>query len=337
MRILTQKNTYTEESMPRIRTPRQGSMQYWPRKRAANIVARIRTWSSAKDAKLLGFVGYKVGMTHIIATDNKPTSLTKNEDIQIPVTVLECPPVKIAAILLYKKDAYGSRCTGQINAEKLEKETGRTIIIPKKTGKTADTKDISDVRVLAYTQPKLTMIGKKAAEFFELGIGGAKPEDKLAAAQALLGKEVKINEVFAEGQIVDTVSITKGHGYQGPVKRFGIALRSHKSEKTKRGPGSLGPWHGFKGYRTPHAGQTGFHQRTEHNKRILKISDDVSKINPKGGFLRYGLVKNQYVLIKGSVGGASKRLITLMMPKRPLPKLPKEPPAIVYTSLSSKQ
>jgi large subunit ribosomal protein L3 len=312
-------------------------MQYWPRSRAADIVARIRTWPASKDAKLLGFAGYKVGMTHIIATDNKPTSLTKNEDIQIPVTVLECPPLKIAAVLVYKKDAYGLRCTGQINAEKLDKEAARTIVIPKKAGKPADTKDIVDVRVLAYTQPKMTMIGKKAPEFFELGVGGAKPEDKMAYAQGLLGKEIKFSDIFADGQMVDAISITKGHGYQGPVKRFEIALRSHKSEKTKRGPGSLGPWHGFKGYRTPHAGQMGFQQRTEHNKRILKISDDVAKINPKGGFLRYGLIKNQYVLFKGSIGGASKRLVTFMVPKRPLPKLPKDAPAIVYTSLSSKQ
>ncbi len=322
--------------MPRIRTPRQGSMQYWPRSRAADIVARIRTWAPTKDTKLLGFAAYKVGMTHIIATDNKPTSITKNEDIQIPVTVLECPPLKIASLLLYKKDAYGLHCVGQVNHDKLDKEAARTIIIPKKAGKPANTKDIADVRVLAYTQPNTTTIGKKKPEFFELGIGG-KTEDKLAYAQGLLGKEIKITDVFTEGQIVDTISVTRGKGYQGPVKRFGLALRSHKSEKTKRGPGSLGPWHGFRGFRSPHAGQTGFQQRTEHNKQIIKINDDVTKINPKGGFVRYGLVKNHYLLMKGSIGGASKRLITLMVPKRPLPKLPKEPPAIVYTSLSSKQ
>lgn len=322
--------------MPRIRTPRQGSMQYWPRSRAADIVARIRTWAPTKDTKLLGFAAYKVGMTHIIATDNKPTSITKNEDIQIPVTVLECPPLKIASLLLYKKDAYGLHCVGQINHDKLDKEAARTIIIPKKAGKPANTKDIAEVRVLAYTQPSTTTIGKKKPEFFELGIGG-KTEDKLAYAQGLLGKEIKITDVFTEGQIVDIISVTRGKGFQGPVKRFGLALRSHKSEKTKRGPGSLGPWHGFRGFRSPHAGQTGFQQRTEHNKQILKINDDVTKINPKGGFVRYGEVKNQYLLMKGSIGGASKRLITLMVPKRPIPKLPKEPPAIVYTSLSSKQ
>ena len=322
--------------MPRIRTPRQGSLQYWPRKRASDIVARIRTWPEGKETKLLGFPGYKVGMTHVILTDNKPTSITKNEDIQVPVTVLECPPIKVAAIMLYTQDAYGLHCAGQITSDKLDKELTRSLILPKKPTKKTETKNIAEVRVLVYTQPKNTTIGKKKPELLELGIGG-KVEDKLAFAQSILGKEIKITDVFTEGQLVDTTSITKGKGYQGPVKRFGLALRSHKSEKTKRGPGSLGPWHGFRGYRSPHAGQMGFQQRTEHNKHIIKISDDPTKINVKGGFLRYGIVKQQYALLRGSINGASKRLITLTTPKRPWPKHAKEAPAIVYTSLASKQ
>ncbi len=323
--------------MPRIRSPRKGSMQYWPRSRAADIVAHIRTWPSAKDAKLLGFAGYKVGMTHMIVTDNRFTSITKGEDIQVPVTIVECPPVKIAAILLYKQDAYGLHCVGQITSDKLDKDLARSLILPKKTPKQPNTTGVSDVRVLAYTQPKLTMIGKKTPETFELGIGGTKPEDKLAYAHSIIGKEIKLTDVFTEGQLVDSFSITKGKGVQGPVKRFGVNLRSHKSEKTKRGPGSLGPWHGPRLYRVPHQGQMGFQQRIEHNKQIYKISDDASKINAKGGFLRYGLVKNQYLLIKGSLGGASKRLITLTATRRPLPKLPKEAPTAVYISTSSKQ
>lgn len=312
-------------------------MQYWPRKRASDIVARVRTWPSAKDAKPVGFAGYKVGMTHILVQDNRTTSLTKGEEIMFPVTVVECPPLKVAAVLFYKKDAYGEHCAGQINAEKLDKELARKIIMPKKPPVAKKVEGISDVRLLVYTQPKLTMMGKKAPEVFELGLGGAKAEDKLAYAQSVLGKELKISDVFNDGQLVDAFSVSKGKGYQGPVKRFGIALRSHKSEKTKRGPGSLGPWHGFRGYRTPHAGQMGFQQRSEYNKHIIKISEDPAKVNPKGGFMRYGLVKNQYMLVKGSLGGASKRLITFTMPKRPWPKLPKEAPAVTYTSLASKQ
>ena len=142
--------------MPRIRQPRRGSMGFWPRKRASDIVARIRTWPTGKETKLLGFAGYKVGMTHLIVNDNRPTSQTKGEDIQMPVTILECPPLKIMSIILYKKDAYGLHCAGQINAEKPDKELSRKITVQKKAGKQPDTKNIAEIRVLVHTQPKLT-------------------------------------------------------------------------------------------------------------------------------------------------------------------------------------
>lgn len=323
--------------MPRMRSPRQGSMQFWPRKKAASIVARIRTWPASKDVKLLGYAAYKVGMTHVMLTDNRQTSVTKNETIAFPVTILECPPIKIASILLYKKTANGLQCCGQINHDKLDKEVSRRLPPVKKQPKQANTQNIVDVRVLAYTQPKLVTIGKKTPELLEIGIGGNNAEEKLKYAQSILGKEIKATEVFSDGQVVDTVSITKGKGTVGPVQRFGLALRSHKSEKTKRGPGSLGPWHGPRLYRAPHLGQKGFQQRTETNKQILKIDSDVKKVNPEGGFLRYGFVKNDYIIMKGSIGGAHKRLVTLVAPTRPIPKLPKEAPTITHISTVSKQ
>lgn len=323
--------------MPRMRSPRQGSMQFWPRKKSASIVSRIRTWPTTKDVKLLGYAAYKVGMTHVMLTDNRQTSVTKNETIAFPVTILECPPIKIASILLYKKTAKGLACVGTINHDKLDKEVSLRLPPVKKQHKPADTTGIVDVRVLAYTQPKLVTIGKKIPEILELGIGGTTAEEKLKYAQSILGKEIKATDVFSEGQVVDTVSVTKGKGTVGPVQRFGLALRSHKSEKTKRGPGSLGPWHGPRLYRAPHLGQKGFQQRTETNKQILKIDSDVKKVNPNGGFVRYGFVKNDYIIMKGSIGGAHKRLITLVAPTRPVPKLPKEAPTITHISLVNNQ
>ena len=184
---------------------------------------------------------------------------------------------------------------------------------------------------MAYTQPKLTTIGKKKPDFFELGIGG-NVNEKLTYAKEILGKEIKITDVFNEGQFVDSVSITKGKGFQGPVKRFGVMLRHHKSEKSRRNAGSLGPWHGHRQYRVPKAGQTGFQQRRESNKYIVKIDDDVEAINSKAGFLRYGVIRNSYVLIKGSLSGSSKRLITLIAPQRKPLSIGKEAPTIVHIS-----
>jgi len=325
--------------MPRTRSPRKSSLQYWPRKRARDIVARVRGWAESKDAKILGFAGYKVGMTHIIVNDSRPNSITKGMEISWPVTIVECPPLKIAGITFYKNQGYGVQKATTIMAENLDKELSRTTPLPKKiNNKIDDIKfdDYVDIRVLAYTQPKLTSIGKKKPEIFELSIGGLL-KDKLDYAKNNLGKEIKVEDIFKEGQQVDIHAVTKGKGYQGPVKRFGVAIRHHKSEKTKRGPGSLGPWHGRRMWRVSHAGQMGFHNRLMFNNWLLKIDKDSSKVNPLGGFLRYGFVKNSYLLIKGSVPGPSKRIIKLTQPTRLNKKIPSQSPKITYISTESKQ
>ncbi len=314
-------------------------MQFWPRKRAKHQVARVRAWAASKDAKPLCFPGYKVGMTHLIVTDNRQNAITKGEDIMYPVTIIECPPIKVAGIVFYRSNHYGLYASSRIFADKLDKELGKKLSLPKKTKmKIEDIKqeNYSDLKLLVYTQPKLTGIGKKKPELFELGIGGSLAA-KIEYAKKVLGKELALTDAFAEGNIVDIHAITKGKGYQGPVKRFGVAIRNHKSEKTKRGPGNIGPWHGTDYNRVAHAGQMGFHQRTEYNKWILKISDAAEEINAKGGFLRYGAVKNKYVLIKGSIPGPAKRLIKLVAAVRPNRKIPAQAPAIVYTSQEAKQ
>ncbi|RLG18044.1 50S ribosomal protein L3 [Nanoarchaeota archaeon] len=314
--------------------PRRGSLQYRPRKRAKSIVARVRNWPSVNDAKVLGFAGYKVGMTHVIVQDTRANSRAKGGDVSVPVTVVECPPLRVVSVLLYKKFYHSLRCFGQINAKNLDKSLFRVLPPNKKNQqKSYDEKDVVDVRILVHTQPRRAF-GKKTPEVFELGLGG-KVEDKLKLAKDLLGKEINVKDVFKQGDFADVFAVTKGKGFQGPVKRFGVMIRQHKSEKAIRNPGSLGPWHGNRPWTVPHAGQQGFHQRAEQNKQILLIGDDPKKINVKGGFLRYGFVKNPYILVKGSVSGAVKRLVTFVLPKR-VSKFEEVPP-IAYVSLASKQ
>ncbi|MFC1727838.1 50S ribosomal protein L3 [Nanoarchaeota archaeon] len=326
--------------MPKAHQPRSGSMGVWPRKRAKREYARIRAWANLDKAIPLGFAGYKVGMTHLQITDNRKTSLTKGEDIFCPVTVLECPAIKIAGVKIYKNTTNGLQSVSQI-LTKIDKELERKISKVKKTTekKLEELKpeDYDDLNIIVYTQPKLIGL-KKKPEIFEIAIGGKK-EEKLAYAKENLGKEIPVTGVFEEGEQLDIHAITKGKGFQGPVKRFGIGLRSHKSEKTIRGPGSLGGWKGHAHfmYRVAHAGQMGYHQRTDFNKWLLKIGDDPKSINPKGGFLNYGVVKNSFVLIKGSVPGPRKRLIRFNKAIKPSTKIPGEAATISYTSLSSKQ
>ncbi len=322
--------------MPRTRSPRAGSVQFWPRVRARRQYARIRRWATSIEPKPLGFVGYKVGMTHALITDNQPNSLTKGTDIFCPITVVECPPIKTSSIQFYKNSPTGSKIVSELFADNLDKEIEKLITSHKKKGKEAV--DFDFVRILCYTQPKLTNIGKKKPEIFEIAIGGTK-EQQLAYAKDKLGKEINVSEVFKEGQQLDAHSLTKGKGFQGAVRRFGITLRHHKSEKSRRNPGSLGAWRaqGHIMWRTAHAGKTGQHLRTEYNKWILKISNNTSEINLKGGFLNYGVVKNLFMLIKGSLAGSKKRLITFTEPGRPRKDIPQESPPINYLSLESKQ
>src|SRR3989344_3020482 len=216
--------------MPNIRSPRRGSLQYWPRKRAKRSYASIRSWVGQNETKLLGFAGYKAGMTHIIIRDNT-NSITKGDLISQPVTVIECPPLKPLSLRFYKKTPTGLRCVSELFAKNLDKELTRKIKLSKKSN---ESQDYDNIKLVVYTQPKLTSIGKKKPEIFELGISGNK-EQKLEFGKSLLNKEININEVFKEGQFLDVHGITKGKGFQGTVKRFGVSIRQHKSEKVKRG------------------------------------------------------------------------------------------------------
>lgn len=320
--------------MPNIRSPRKGSMQFWPRKRARSIVPRTRTYTQIADAKIAGFAGYKVGMIQASYVESRKTSPKKGQEIVVPVTILECPPLKVYSIRLYKKNLRGNFVVAkEIVSDNIDKILKRTLPIPKsnKTKEILDSINIADycdVRLNVYTQPKITSLGKKKPELFEMGIGGSL-QQKWDYAKSVISKDIFVSDIFKENQLVDVHSVTTGKGTQGPVKRFGVSLRHHKSEKTKRGPGSLGGW-AFKGkysWSVAHAGQMGFHLRTELNKLILKIvkSSDVKDMNPKGGITNYGIMGNDLILVSGSVAGPKKRMIKLLFAQRPNDKLPLPP------------
>lgn len=308
--------------MGKAHSPRSGSLQFWPRVRAKREYPVVKSWATIGDAKLLGFAGYKAGMTHCTITLPDYTSKTKKTlQATAPLTILECPPMKIASLRLYKD--------GQVKNEvlnpKLDKELARKIKLPKKDVMKVDDikiEEYDDLKVSVYTQPKLTGIGKKKPELFEIAIGGNDINAKLEFAKQSLGKEITINEVFNEGETVDVHGVTKGKGVQGPVKRFGIKIRAKKSEKTKRGPGSLGPWcgQGHIMWKVAHAGKMGYHTRVEFNKQIFKIGDKPEEVNPEGGIKRYGVVKNNYLLVKGGISGPKKRMVVLTQSIRPNPK-----------------
>jgi len=303
--------------MARASKPRAGSLQFWPRKRAKRIYPKIRSWKNLNETKLLGFLGYKVGMTHVQVQETNP-SLKGTFSKNYPVTILECPSLKLFSIRFYKNTDYGEKVLTEILSNNLNKELKRKISLPKNI-KAKEPNDYDNIKILVYTQPKLAF-GKKKPEILELGLSGNK-EEKLNYAKSLLNKEIKVSEIFKNNQYVDVHAVTKGHGFQGSVKRHHVDLRSHKSEKKRRGNifGSQTPGHIRWGMPMP--GQHGLHTRTEYNKLILKIGANFSEINPKPGFHQYGFVKNDFLLIKGSIPGAKKRLVIIteaIRTKKPL-------------------
>lgn len=289
-----------------------------------------------KDKKVLGFLGYKAGMTHVLIKEANPNSHRKNMDVFTPVTVVECPPLKVYSVRYYAQDEDGFlRLVSEIFSKKVDKEFVRKTRHSPKENKSPEQFD--HVKITLYSQPKLTGIGKKKPDIVEFSIGGKDLHEKAAFAQSLLDKELRVSEVFKEAQFVDVHSVTKGKGFSGANKKFpSIKRLQHKSEKGTRGIGTLGPWHPNKvAFTVAQAGKWGYHRRTEYNKITVKIGSKPEEINPKGGFVRYGFVKNDYLLIKGSLPGPAKRPVSISDAIRPKKKMYAQ--VSTYTSLESKQ
>lgn len=319
--------------MGNIRHPRRGSMQFWPRRRARHSLARIRTWKDSGKAKLLGFIGFKAGMTHVMALDNRGKSLTKGEQIAMAGTIIECPPITVAGVCFYKRSELGLQKVGCVLAEKLSKNLEKKIILPKKSVKSWDSVPaFDDLRLLVYSHPDAASTGVKKPKLVEIAVGGS-ANDKQAYAKSVLGKDVAVSELFEQGEIVDVHGITKGKGFQGTVKRFGVPIRQHKAEKTKRGIATLGSWTPKRvEFTVAQSGKMGYHLRTEYNKQILKIASSPSDVNPDGGITKYGLVKTTYVLLKGSIPGPRKRAVMLATAVRSNKKRPKDSFEVKYIS-----
>lgn len=297
------------------RRPRFGSLQFYPRKRAAKFLPSVN-WNTfgslpLKEEGLLGLIAYKVGMATAVVKDSTEKSMTQGKKIALPVTILEVPNMKIFSVRFYKnnipiKEVIVSN----------DRELKKIVRVPKilKAFDAEVPKDYDNISVIVYSIPKTTSI-KKTPDIIGLGINA---KDKLTFVKGLIGKEISMKDVL-KFDLFDVRGLTKGKGLVGPVKRFGLGLKGHKSEKGVRRPGSLGPWHPARvTFRTPMAGQMGMFSRLHYNIKSINFGSIGEKdINTAHGFKNYGKIKTNYLIVKGSIQGPVKRQVLLTPSVRP--------------------
>merc|ERR1712128_159921 len=222
-----------------------------------------------------------------------------------------------------KKKAFTKSCTkwaDDLGKKEIEKELNQM------------KKYCTTVRVVVHTQVKILRRRQKKAHIMEVQLNGGSVADKVDFARNHFEKEIPVGAVFAQDEMIDIIGVTKGHGFKGVTSRWHTKKLPRKTHKGPRKVACIGAWHPSRvAFSVARSGQKGYHHRTEINKKVYRVgagyhtvdgklvqnngSTEVDitdkSINPVGGFVHYGLVKNDFVLIKGGVMGPKKRAITL--------------------------
>jgi len=330
--------------------PRRGSLAFLPRKRTKYHQGKVKTFPADDQSKaphLTAFIGYKAGMTHVVRELDKVGSKAHKKEVVEAVTVLETPPMFIAGVVGYVKTPNGLRSLTTVWAQHLNQQFLRRLYknwyAAKKKAfsryqklyanreKTIDRelarikKYCDVVRVVAHTDIKKVRLTQRKAHVMEIQVNGGTIEQKVDWAVNLFEKVVPVSGVFHVNEMIDVMSSTKGHGMTGVTARWGTARLPRKTHRGLRKVACIGAWHPERvSYAVARAGQSGYHHRVERNKKIFLIGEGKNKANatteydltqkritPLGGFLNYGQVREDFLLIKGSVPGHVKRAITL--------------------------
>jgi len=329
--------------------PRHGSLAYLPRKRASDIKGRIRNWLDInEEVNFLGFAGFKAGMTHLTYIEDQENSPYFGKEIMKAVTVIEVPPLILIGVKVYSEDEYGKYIVGECFSTDINPNLLRKIKSPNSENYDLESKqqdliqkidETCEIRGIFQTQPYKISLARKKPDIIEIKVNSVNnPIEEFEFAMNLLGNEIRARDILLEGELVDVIAVSKGKGFQGPVKRYGIKILSRKNNKIRRAVACIGAWHPARvRYTIPRAGQLGFHQRTEYHKRIMKLGENEEEINPKGGFINYGKVSGDYLLILGSVPGPKKRLIRIRKTIRPAKSFSIKTPEITFINRESQQ
>ncbi|KAJ9087575.1 60S ribosomal protein L3 [Entomophthora muscae] len=334
----------------KFEAPRHGHLGFLPRKRAARHRGKVKTFPKddpTKPVHMTAFMGYKAGMTHIVREADRPGSKLHKKEVVEAVTIIETPPVVVVGVVGYIETPKGLRALGTVWAQHLSDEVKRRFYknwyqSKKKAftnyakkhadGGKAITKDLerlkkycSVIRVLAHTQISKVHLAQKKAHLMEIQLNGGSISDKVNWASEHFEKTVEVGAVFEQDEMIDIIGVTKGKGYEGVTHRWGTKKLPRKTHRGLRKVACIGAWHPSRVmYSVARAGRNGYHHRTETNKKIYRIgkSDDSKNasteydltektITPMGGFPHYGVVREDFVMIKGGCVGIRKRILTL--------------------------
>jgi len=296
---------------------------------------------------MTAFVGYKAGMTHVVREIERPGSKLHKKDAVEAVTLLETPPMTVVGLVGYVETPNGLRSLTTVWAGHLSDEVKRRFYKnwyrSKRKAFTKYAKKFAEkpqdiefeinrikqycqvVRVLAHTQIRKIKLRQKVANLLEIQLNGGSVSEKVDFGRNLFEQEVPVDTVFSEGEVLDICSATRGHGTEGVVSRWGVTRLPRKTHRGLRKVACIGAWHPARvRFTVARAGQKGYHHRTEINKRILRVGKkgdakscttemDLTEksITPVGGFPHYGEINEDWLMIKGAVGGSRKRPITL--------------------------
>eukprot|EP00455_Lapot_gusevi_P001221 TRINITY_DN104_c0_g1_i4.p2 TRINITY_DN104_c0_g1~~TRINITY_DN104_c0_g1_i4.p2 ORF type:complete len:399 (-),score=163.52 TRINITY_DN104_c0_g1_i4:70-1266(-) len=344
--------------------PRHGSLGFNPRRRSKRLRGRVKSFpkdDATKNPHLTAFIGYKAGMTHILREVNKPGSKLHKKEVVEAVTIVETPPMVVVGVVGYLETPRGLRTLTTVWAKFLDNDVKRRFYknwyrskrkaftkyharVTAEGDKSMETelnrikKYCQVVRVIAHTQVRKLKLGQKKAHMMEIQVnGGNSVAEKVEWAQSLFERQVPVDSVFAQNEMIDIIGVTKGKGFAGVVKRWGVRKLPRKTHRGLRRVGCIGAWHPARVSRSvPRAGQLGFFHRTEVNKKIYRIGKAVASlekgvgnatteydltdknITPLGGFPHYGIVNEDFLMLKGCVMGPKKRVITLRKSLRPV-------------------
>lgn len=335
----------------KFEAPRHGSLGFKPRKRTKKHRGKCRRFprdDPAQKPHLTAFMGYKAGMTHIVRELDLPGSKAHKKEIVEAVTIIETPPMIVVGIAGYVATPNGLRTLTTVWASHLGDEFRRRLYknwyrskkkafskymkgFKTEAGKEDRKRELdrmirycSVIRVIAHTQMAKVGLRQQKAHVMEIQVNGGAVSDKVEFASKLLEQNVPVDAVFAKDELIDAIAATKGKGFEGVTTRWGTRMLPRKTHKGLRKVGCIGAWHPSNVMWTvPRAGQNGYHHRTEMNKKIYRVGKagtnsgatdfdlTAKNINPLGGFPHYGMVKEDFLMIKGSCPGVKKRAITL--------------------------